>query len=224
MEREAFLARAAVAVRETDLPDAGTYRPGPLVPPINSVDLPGQFAERLTAVDGICHMATSAADAVRILLDRVAFHRGDEFVSWDQEHLPVAGVLAALTTAGYQRIPTDVGTVVTDRRDRNASFGPLRVGITGADGGLAETGSVVLASGPGRSRMASLVVSVHLVLVRTTSIVASLSHWVAANLEAARDTSNLVVVTGPSRTADIEQRLNLGVHGPGLVEVILTPD
>jgi L-lactate dehydrogenase complex protein LldG len=69
--------------------------------------------------------------------------------------------------------------------------------------------------------MASLIPLVHIALLRSADISPSLSHWVAEHPEAARQTSNLVFVTGPSRTADIEQVLNLGVHGPKHLHVVL---
>ena len=69
--------------------------------------------------------------------------------------------------------------------------------------------------------MASLIPLVHIALLREQDISPSLSHWIADNPTAAANTSNLVVITGPSRTADIEQILNLGVHGPKYLHVLV---
>ena len=54
-----------------------------------------------------------------------------------------------------------------------------------------------------------------------TTIDRTLAHWAHRRAESAAETANLVLVTGPSRTGDIEQQLNLGVHGPRHVHVVL---
>ncbi|MGA7281908.1 MAG: LUD domain-containing protein, partial [Acidimicrobiia bacterium] len=107
------------------------------------------------------------------------------------------------------------------RLDDQLEYGDLTLGVTGADAGLAESGSVVLGHGPGRPRMASLIPETHVVLLEAPSIVRTLSHWAEKNPDSARRTANLVVITGPSRTGDIELQLNLGVHGPRQVHIVV---
>jgi L-lactate dehydrogenase complex protein LldG len=102
-------------------------------------------------------------------------------------------------------------------------------GITGVDFALAETGSLVLTSFTEGSQLASLAPAVHIALYRRSQIRASLDE-VLQNLPVSRDpnrpspTRSLVFVTGPSRTADIEQILIRGVHGPRSVHAILVED
>ncbi|HDH02756.1 MAG TPA: lactate utilization protein C, partial [Actinobacteria bacterium] len=107
------------------------------------------------------------------------------------------------------------------RLEHQEAYHSVQLGLTGADAGLAESGSVVLSSGPGRPRMASAIPIVHVVLLRVGSIYASLSQYFAAHPRAAFDRTNLIVVTGPSRTGDIESKLTLGVHGPKHVHVVI---
>jgi L-lactate dehydrogenase complex protein LldG len=94
-------------------------------------------------------------------------------------------------------------------------------GVSTALYGLAATGSVVLAASPDEPRSRSLLPSVHVSLLREDRILlglAELFEAVGGELPSA-----LAVVSGPSRSADIEQKLAVGVHGPGEVHVVLLP-
>ncbi|HLB04312.1 MAG TPA: LUD domain-containing protein [Gaiellaceae bacterium] len=85
--------------------------------------------------------------------------------------------------------------------------------------GLADTGSVVLGASPDEPRARSLLPEVHVSLLREDRILpglAELFEAIGSNLPSA-----LAIVTGPSRSADIEQKLTVGVHGPGEVHVVL---
>jgi L-lactate dehydrogenase complex protein LldG len=86
---------------------------------------------------------------------------------------------------------------------------------------LADTGSVVLAASPEEPRAASLLPDVHVTLVSEDVILPGLDELFAAVGEDLP--SSLAIVTGPSRSADIEQTLTIGVHGPGIVHVVLLP-
>jgi L-lactate dehydrogenase complex protein LldG len=94
-------------------------------------------------------------------------------------------------------------------------------GVSEAIYGLADTGSVVLAASPAEPRAASLLPAVHVTLLREELILPGLEELFAAMGGALP--SALAIVTGPSRSADIEQRLTVGVHGPGDVHVVLVP-
>jgi L-lactate dehydrogenase complex protein LldG len=89
------------------------------------------------------------------------------------------------------------------------------VGFTFADFAVAETGSVVIAAGAGRHRLASLASEIHVALIPATSIVATLEEAIA---RIGPRTS--VIITGPSRTADIEGVLVRGIHGPRELVVV----
>ena len=96
------------------------------------------------------------------------------------------------------------------------------VGVSTALFGLADTGSVVLAAAPDEPRAASLLPWTHVTRLREDRILpglAELFEAVGAELPSA-----LAIVTGPSRSADIEQKLAVGVHGPGEVHVVLLSD
>lgn len=113
-------------------------------------------------------------------------------------------------------VPADV------RRDLGAPQGDpwlAEVGVTLAEQAVAETGSVLISAGEGRRRLASLAPPVHAVLVRSSSIVASLDHCLSNLAE-----PNSVLITGPSKTADIEGVMVMGAHGPKRLWIIRLPD
>jgi L-lactate dehydrogenase complex protein LldG len=94
-------------------------------------------------------------------------------------------------------------------------------GVSTALYGLADTGSVVLAASAEEPRARSLLPAVHVTLLREDRILPGLDELFAAL--GADLPSALAIVTGPSRSADIEQKLVIGVHGPGEVHVVLLP-
>ena len=94
------------------------------------------------------------------------------------------------------------------------------VGITVGRYAVAETGSVVLFSGPGQGRLASLLPPVQVTVVREDNLLATLDE-LFQHLSGEPLAPSVAVVTGPSRSADIENDLVLGVHGPSQVHVVL---
>lgn len=90
-----------------------------------------------------------------------------------------------------------------------------KVGVTLAELAVAHSGSVLLSQAPGRMRMASLAPEIHVVLVPEDRIVWSLEEA----LQGLSDRTS-VLITGSSRTADIESVLVRGVHGPKEVWVV----
>jgi L-lactate dehydrogenase complex protein LldF len=96
----------------------------------------------------------------------------------------------------------------------------IRVGVTKALCGLADTGSILVVDGEGYPMHASLLTETHLAVLRVAHIVPSLDEAVHLT----RETKAAAFITGPSRTADIEMSLTIGVHGPGEVHVFLVDD
>jgi L-lactate utilization protein LutC len=91
--------------------------------------------------------------------------------------------------------------------------------VTTCDMAIAETGSFGLVARPGQGRLMSLVAPVHFVLVRRDQFVATLEDWLGWLQPRMRAAA--VLITGPSRSADIEQVLTVGVHGPAKVYAVL---
>ena len=112
------------------------------------------------------------------------------------------------------------------RESLRSSIIAADIGLTGADYAVAETGSVIVMPRKGMSRLVSVVPPVHLALVRPEDLVESLDDlFLLRRLEyhekGGEMGSYLNFITGPSRTADIEQTLVVGVHGPKEVHLVL---
>ena len=98
------------------------------------------------------------------------------------------------------------------------------VGITGAFCAIAETGTLMTASGPHTPATVSLLPETHIAIVPKSRIVRGMEEaWQLARAELGRLPRAVNFISGPSRTADIEQTVTLGAHGPYRVHVILVP-
>jgi L-lactate dehydrogenase complex protein LldG len=208
------------ALRTGLLPDGALTHPGPFVPPAAATEeATERFTRELTALGGNVRQAIGVdqvAAAVLAIVDAQATRR---VLSWDDAALPVPGLTARLTAAGVEVMTPRPGDLAS--QDQRNAWATATVGLTGADAGLIETGSIVLASGPGRARLASLLTPIHVALLSHDALVRSLAVLIADRPELVTQGSNLICITGPSRTADIEHTLSRGVHGPGEVHVVL---
>jgi L-lactate dehydrogenase complex protein LldG len=182
-----------------------------------------RFTAELTAIAGRVHRAATPGAAIDAVAAVCREHRADRVLSWAPEWIAVPGLHDALKAEG---IAVDFGWLTEggDRAARLAELDPIRVGITGALAGIAESGSFLVVSGAGRSRLASLLVPVHIAVLPADRLYPSLSALLTAHGDLAEQGSNAVLVTGPSRTADIEMTLTRGVHGPGEIHVVLVGD
>jgi L-lactate dehydrogenase complex protein LldG len=138
-----------------------------------------------------------------------AIVEGRSVLSWDADRLPY-GAGAVLNTPVSGASP----------RDLQAS---AEIGVTGCDAAIVETGSLVLLSGPGKPRAASLLPPVHLAIVRRGDLRATMGELFKERTASIADAACCSFITGPSRTADIELTLTVGVHGPGKVIVVVGP-
>jgi len=95
------------------------------------------------------------------------------------------------------------------------------IGISGAQAGIAETGTLLLDSSRERHRLVSLVPPVHIAILDAAKIVATLGDALSLMREDEQVSPIVTLVTGPSRTADIELTLAIGVHGPQELYVVI---
>jgi L-lactate utilization protein LutC len=183
--------------------------PGPLprvslhTPQQDAANRAALFAQRLEKLAGHCFLAPTpeaANDYVRTLLDGKS---------------AVASAGPFLRDCGITGLP---GVSLDTSRDACAQ---ADVGITSADYALADTGTIILLAGGRESRLVSLLPPVHVAVFPRSAILTGLDELFSVLPDPAEQTSSMVLITGPSRTADIEQILVRGVHGPGTVHAIV---
>jgi L-lactate utilization protein LutC len=177
-----------------------------------------RFAEECTAAGGRAHVVGDTAVAVQVVTDLVREYAARRILLGCGAFLDTLGLESQLRASGLEVMVTD------PRRDESspAAYFQADIGISGVDYLVAETGTVVLASRPQQPRALSLLPPVHIALGQRSQLLDDLFDLFAVyGGEACQLPSGLSLITGPSKTGDIELRLVTGVHGPGNLHVIL---
>lgn len=208
MSREFILGRVRSALGR---------KPGQMVPPPPPVWLLetdwtmeqklASFKEKLERLAGVVHTAGSPAEACEIVAGIIA---GKTAVASNAALLADLGItsLPGVTVAGH------------NREHSRTLCAECSFGITGAALALAETGTLVMRANFEEARLISLLPPVHIAVVRKEQLLVDLDELLRKIPKPVEDSSSMVLITGPSRTGDIEQILVRGVHGPGVVHAV----
>ncbi|HMQ32270.1 MAG TPA: lactate utilization protein [Chloroflexaceae bacterium] len=193
-----------------------------VLPPAD--DLPAQFAAELTKLEGNAYLVADEEEALETIARLLDERAARQAVAWDLGQIGLPGLAALLAQRGVAVL--DAGVRGEGRKERLQALEPAPVCLSGVACAIAESGSLALRHGPGRPRLASLLAPAHIAVVRADQLVRGLGEALARLREqhgAALfdETSNLTFISGPSRTADIEMTLSLGIHGPPELHVVL---
>jgi L-lactate dehydrogenase complex protein LldG len=169
--------------------------------------LPELFAERLEDVDGHCIIATDIADVLSRIITDVKAQR-----------------IAISDNPEVERLlhETDLEIEELGIAPNSSDVFRFDVGISTAQAAIAETGTLVLDSTYERHRLVSLVPPVHIAIVDASRICETLADALTLLRREAEISPAVTFITGPSRTADIELTLAIGVHGPQELYVIIS--
>ncbi|MDQ7096003.1 lactate utilization protein [Desulfosporosinus sp. PR] len=140
-------------------------------------------------------------------------------VSWN---LLPAIAESAFSKLNWPLVPYPQVALTPGQRHELAAQAEL--GVTGADWGIALSGTVVTCSNPQRGRAVSLLPPRHLAILETSKLRNNLSEVLSEIAATGTPPAALEFITGPSRTSDIEMDLSIGVHGPIEVYVLLVDD
>lgn len=191
-------------------------RPAAWNPPPLTEALTARFSHMLSAAHGEVHHAPNWAAALTWVAERVVELGARQVVINGEEALQAVDWAGRWPNIAWHSVGRSPG-------DLRAVCQTADVGLSLVDAALADTGTVVIASGPGRSRLATLLPPVHIALVPTTCLLPDIFHWSAGRRDQPAWPAAVTFISGPSKTADIEQTMAIGVHGPKHFIAILTP-
>ena len=178
-------------------------------PPSTSRDeLVGSFVQNFASVGGNCRIVGNVHEAAAVLRTMI-------------ENLGAAKIAISDSSLVTSVVDTISEIEFINNADARFLFGS-DVGITSAQWGIAETGTLVLESAAESHRLTSLIPPVHICILETSKIRQALGELLES---VDTDKSKTVTfITGASRTSDIELTLAIGVHGPRELHVILVAD
>ncbi len=188
--------------RERHLPTATEHRTAVPAEPVATVDLVKRFSAEVESLGGqVLHCTVQQAGArILALLKEMDIQR---IQAWAADRLPQE-VTRSLLQAGI--------SLQTEPDPQ------IQAGLTGVHAAAADTGSLALTSAPGQPLTASLLPETHIACLKAQDIVPTLADLL--NQPWISQAANTVLISGPSRTADIEMTLTIGVHGPKQLIVV----
>lgn len=174
-------------------------------------------------VDRLFERMTAVRTEVVILKD-------DNWIDWINQQLPQRGLHRILV--GNNEIGESLHASASDALqiktyDENIEhwkeelFNRIDVGITSTKGGIAESGSLIVWPDAAEPRLMSLVPSVHIALLQADKIYQNFAEAMETQQWSRQMPTNALLISGPSKTADIEQTLAYGIHGPQQLIVLL---
>ncbi len=190
-----------------------------------AADLADQFADELRKLEGRVYRAADDEEALEAISHILDAKAASQVIAWDLDQIELPGLDVLLAQRGVQLTDTQV-LAQADHKERLQTLETAQVCISGVAAGIAESGSLAIVHGPGRSRLASLLAPFHIAIVREGQLVRGLGEAfdrirAQYGADPFAETSNITLITGPSRTADIEMTLTLGIHGPKEIHVVL---
>lgn len=170
-----------------------------------------EFEKRAKAVAAEVFRVKTAAEAREVVLNLARFTNAKKVVSVPGPLQEAAGMEAALTAAGID--------LYTDPAQIAAHAATADMGLSGVEFGIAETGSVCQDGYAIESRLVSTLPPIHVAFLDGRAIVPGIAEAFEI-IATVFDHGYISFITGPSRTADIERVLTIGVHGPSRFVIV----
>lgn len=189
--------------------------PAPVPPPVRivvpEVSLEARTAQFLQVLEGLNATTYDAATPEEAISHIEGLLAGRAALA---SNAPLLAELGIVSMPGVLSGVMDLETLRDEAEARP-------IGITSADYALADTGTLVMLASVAEARFVSLLPPIHVALVPRERLLTGLDELFDLVPKPAAVSSSMVLITGPSRTADIEQILVRGVHGPGELHVVL---
>lgn len=194
-----------------------------------SNELADQMAEEATKAGWRVHRASNSEDAASYVASICVQKKATSVLRSNHDALDQIGVDAAVTNTGATLETTEhSGDYSQDQIEVSKSKAfSADIGITGVDYAIAETGTVVLHPRSGLSRLVSLAPPTHIAVLRSGEVLDSLDELFAMernDFMSGELAGSMNLISGPSKTADIEGTTVTGIHGPLEVHLIILAD
>ena len=180
--------------------------------------LTGQFIEELRKISGNAEFIENEEAIKDFILRLILDRSSNSFAIWESDLIRTLNLREALQDKGLK------AAALNDKEE----MAEADIGITEADFAIADSGTLVLIANERQPRSVSLIPPIHIAILKSTKIVANIHDLFAhltnsvAEMGSINDLSScMTFITGPSRTADIELNLTLGVHGPKEIFVLV---
>jgi L-lactate dehydrogenase complex protein LldG len=182
-------------------------------------ELIGKFESELTRVGGRFYRAATGGAAYQFVRQIILDHKAKTLIACDTRLIDGVDLRRNVEEAG-------VRFVIESEDEFIKTAAEADLGVSGVDYALADTGTLVLVARKGCARSISLLPPVHIAVLKPEQLISGLNDLFpllqSETADAAGDLSSAITfITGPSRTADIELTLVVGVHGPQELHVIL---
>lgn len=185
-------------------------------------DVVHEFQERARNVGAEVWRAKNADEAGEIAINIIKRSGAKSVILEDKLSVDESKIRKNLKRIELTIINRD-DELIQDRSELFDRVNRAEAGITGTDFGVSDSGSIVLKSSSARPRSLSLLPPIHIALLKENKILPSLYELMVMIEQESIDDSAITIITGPSKTADIEFNLVKGIHGPGELHIIIIP-
>ena len=170
-----------------------------------------EFEKRASAASAEVFRVKTAAEAQEVVVNLAKFTNAKKVVTVNSPLQQAAGINEQLSSMGI--------TVYTELTDITEHAESADIGISTVEFGIAESGSVCMDGYAFESRLVSMLPPIHIAFMSSKNVVLGITEAFEV-ISKVYDRGYISFITGPSRTADIERVLTIGVHGPSRFVVI----
>ncbi|MCZ6633373.1 MAG: LUD domain-containing protein [bacterium] len=181
-----------------------------------------QFKTKYETLSGIAHVAQNALEVAEVVMSILQASEGKRVALGEMPEAVTEAVESACQAAGIEVLKPPFDNTLLPK-----SIDDAEVGVSWAAFAVAETGSLVEFATNDATRLVSTLPDTHVGIVLASELVETLKEAaspIRAFLEANPESANVTFISGPSRTADIEMKLTLGVHGPEVAHAVILQD
>jgi L-lactate dehydrogenase complex protein LldG len=216
---EKVIEKISAALRSNQAIETSDVKPATQNARLVEKDMP--IKEKLSL---LTERATFAGSSVHVVSDTEKLKQKIAEITAECKTIAIAGKARLTKRLGIEAesiLPTDCTYIKTDELADDDKLFSLEAAITDVRAAIAETGSIVVAADDEYSRLSSLTSSIHIAILWPDQLNADMLDFTQQLKADGENFKNCTIISGPSKTADIELKLVIGVHGPAQLHLII---